>query len=74
MKGQPMPLYEYVCTDCDNEFEALVKHDEQAECPSCESAKTERRLSVPGAPKVAASLPSACNPNLPPCSPTCCRL
>ena len=69
-----MPLYEYTCHACDSAFEALVKFDEEAECPKCESAKVERRLSTPGAPRVKGSLPISCNTDLPPCSPTCCRL
>lgn len=69
-----MPLYDYVCTECETSFEALVKHQEEAACPACSSMKTERLLGVPAAPKVVASLPSACRTDLPPCSPNCCRL
>ena len=41
-----MPLYEYVCKDCDKEFELLVRASETPECPSCHGTELERRLSV----------------------------
>ncbi len=70
-----MPLYEYLCHDCEESFETLVQTGEEVECPSCHSSHLERLLSVPGAPKVQdSSLPMTCNPNLPPCGPGCCRI
>jgi putative FmdB family regulatory protein len=68
-----MPMYEYVCQECQHPFEALVFGDEQAECPECKGRKLERQLSVPGRPKVAASLPTACRSEGPPCGPVCGR-
>ena len=42
-----MPVYEYVCKDCEKEFEliqTLSDHESQeVKCPGCESAKVERR-------------------------------
>jgi putative FmdB family regulatory protein len=70
-----MPIYEYACKQCDHEFETLVLGDEAVECPKCQGSKLQRLLSVPGAPKVnSAGLPMACDSNLPPCGPGCCRL
>lgn len=71
-----MPLYEYVCRDCDHDFEALVfGADDEATCPQCESRKVEKQLSMPARPRTeAASLPTACDSSLPPCGPACCRL
>lgn len=69
-----MPLYEFVCRTCQREFEALVRHDEQAECPECQSRETERKLSLPGIPLVASAAHAACPTDLPPCGPGCCRL
>ena len=71
-----MPLYEYACPECTHALEALVFDGEEVECPACKSRKVERPLSLPARP---ASAPSAlplggCDPGLPPCSPTCCRL
>jgi putative FmdB family regulatory protein len=41
-----MPIYEYACGDCGNEFEALVRSDTIPECPNCHSSKLEKLLSV----------------------------
>ena len=41
-----MPIFEYVCKDCNHEFEALVYGKDQAECPKCHSGKLEPQLSV----------------------------
>ena len=31
-----MPIYEYICRKCGNEFEVLVfNKDEKPECPEC---------------------------------------
>ena len=41
-----MPIFEYVCKDCQHEFEALVFGKQKAECPKCQSKKLEPQLSV----------------------------
>ncbi len=41
-----MPIFEYVCKECQHEFEALVYGREKASCPKCESRKLEPKLSV----------------------------
>lgn len=41
-----MPIYEYVCRDCKNEFEALVRSDTVPVCPNCDSRELEKMLSV----------------------------
>lgn len=41
-----MPIYEYVCRDCDHGFEALVYGNEKAECPKCHSRKLAPQLST----------------------------
>jgi len=41
-----MPIFEYVCKDCQHEFEALVFGKQKAECPKCESKRLEPKLSV----------------------------
>ncbi len=66
-------MYEYACRECDHEFETLVYNGERVECPECQSTKLARQLSVPAKPR-AESPASACNANLPPCGPGCCRL
>jgi putative FmdB family regulatory protein len=41
-----MPIFEYVCEECQHEFEALVYGREKAVCPKCDSKKLRQRLSV----------------------------
>lgn len=41
-----MPIYEYACSDCGHEFEALVRSSTVPECPSCHSKALEKQLSV----------------------------
>ena len=41
-----MPIFEYICKECQHEFEALVFGQQQAECPKCQSKKLEPQLSV----------------------------
>ena len=41
-----MPIYEYTCTGCDEEFELLLRHDTIAVCPSCQSEDIKRHLSL----------------------------
>lgn len=41
-----MPIFEYVCKRCKNQFEELVfSQDEVAVCPSCGSTKTQKLMS-----------------------------
>jgi putative FmdB family regulatory protein len=44
-----MPIYEYVCGDCGQEFELLVRGSEKLSCPSCGKSKLNKQLSVPAA-------------------------
>ncbi len=44
-----MPLYEYKCKSCQNEFEALVsisKADKNQKCPKCGKEDTEKLVSA----------------------------
>jgi len=41
-----MPIFEYVCEQCDHEFEALVYGSEKPECPKCHGKKLTAQLSV----------------------------
>ena len=56
-----MPLFDYVCEECDHAFEALVSEDRKPSCPNCQSGRLARQLSrfaVAGAPS--ASEGAAC--------------
>jgi len=41
-----MPLYEYKCRGCGNDFEALVTSSETPSCPSCHSEELDKKFSV----------------------------
>ncbi len=42
-----MPIYEYLCTNCDRSFEAFVRPgDGGAQCPLCHGSKLKRELST----------------------------
>jgi len=40
-----MPIFEYVCQECDHQFEAIVQGSQKARCPKCESRKLEQQIS-----------------------------
>jgi putative FmdB family regulatory protein len=40
-----MPIFEYVCQECDHQFEAIVQGSKKARCPKCESKKLEQQIS-----------------------------
>jgi putative FmdB family regulatory protein len=44
-----MPIYEYTCRKCDQDFELLVRAEEEPACPSCGGQKLDKRFSVPAA-------------------------
>jgi len=42
-----MPIYEYACSGCGNQFEKLVRRfSEAVSCPACASAAVDKQLSV----------------------------
>jgi len=41
-----MPIYEYVCKQCNKSFETLVRASTTVECPACKSTSLEKQLSV----------------------------
>lgn len=40
-----MPIFEYVCRDCQHEFEILVSGETRPRCPECESRKLDKQIS-----------------------------
>ena len=74
-----MPIYEYRCTACQREFEAIVHGSQRAACPDCGGRKLDKRLSVfavgpssaPAAPRGAAGPCGSCGD---PRGPGSCRL
>jgi putative FmdB family regulatory protein len=41
-----MPIFEYACTKCGHEFEALTRSSSQPECPQCHAVELDKKLSV----------------------------
>lgn len=68
-----MPLYDYVCEECQHPFEALVFGGAEPECPSCKGKKLQRQMSLPARPPGESGLPAACRSTGPPCGPVCSR-
>ena len=42
-----MPIFEYRCRACRDEFETLVRTGDTPACPKCASAELEKLLSLP---------------------------
>ena len=40
-----MPIFEYICQDCDHQFESIVLGRRKPACPKCESKKLKQKLS-----------------------------
>ncbi|MCA9062491.1 MAG: zinc ribbon domain-containing protein [Planctomycetaceae bacterium] len=73
-----MPLFEFVCENCNAQFELLLSRNERAECPACHSKNVDKLMSSSaGRVGSSAALPiaGACPPpSHGPCGPGCCRL
>lgn len=41
-----MPIFEYACRGCGEQFEALTRASEPAHCPRCDSTDLDKKLSV----------------------------
>ena len=41
-----MPIFEYECKQCRSSFELLMRSDTRIACPSCESERVVRKLSL----------------------------
>jgi putative FmdB family regulatory protein len=51
-----MPIYEYVCMECEAHFEELVRGTEEIHCPDCAATNVSKQFSafaVHGTTKVA---------------------
>lgn len=60
-----MPIFEYQCASCGNEFELLVRNSSPApECPGCSGTELHKKLStfaaITGAAPARAELPASC--------------
>ena len=50
-----MPIFEYVCNQCQRRFEALVLGENKPSCPNCKGSNLEMQLSVFSVPAKAQS-------------------
>jgi putative FmdB family regulatory protein len=41
-----MPIYEYVCMECESHFEELVRNGLDPDCPDCGAANVRKQFSV----------------------------
>jgi putative FmdB family regulatory protein len=66
-----MPLYEYLCGECNRESELLVNSSQEPTCPECGSLRLTKLLSVVAAPSRNGS--AAAQRDLPqgPCGSSC---
>ena len=46
LRIKTMPIYEYVCMQCEAHFEELVRNGEQPDCPACGAANIRKQFSV----------------------------
>ena len=40
-----VPIYEYVCMECESHFEELVRGEQQVACPDCAGTNVSRQFS-----------------------------
>jgi putative FmdB family regulatory protein len=51
-----MPIYEFICSKCEHEFEALVpRPGAKAPCPECGGKRVKQKISAPGGFSVSGS-------------------
>ncbi len=56
-----MPIYEYICNKCGEEFEKLVYGDTRVKCPKCENEDIKKRFSLFGMSGVEKQTSSGCS-------------
>ena len=74
-----MPIFEYICKECQHRFETLVYGAEKAECPKCHGKKLDPQLSVfavsaKSSPSASASAGSPCGSCGDPRGPGACGM
>jgi putative FmdB family regulatory protein len=53
-----VPIYEYVCMECESHFEELVRGDEHVACPDCAATNVAKQFSSFAVHGAAKSSPS----------------
>lgn len=67
-----MPLYEFECKQCDQQFEFLQRAEQTPICPKCESPKVEKLLSMTASPKTSGESAARELPMMNCGTPRCC--
>jgi putative FmdB family regulatory protein len=57
-----VPIYEYVCRDCHQQFELIVRGSNAPACTACGSPNLQKQLSVFAAHTKQAAAPRAAGP------------
>ena len=60
-----MPIYEYSCDECREEFEFLVRGDERPNCPVCGGHQLVKEFSVSAAHSAGSSSLPVCDTPMP---------
>lgn len=42
-----MPLFDFICAECNTKFDAFVKKDVPIQCPNCQSSSLTKLVSAP---------------------------
>ncbi|MBI5199241.1 MAG: zinc ribbon domain-containing protein [Nitrospirae bacterium] len=67
-----MPIYEYHCPHCEEDFEKLVFSSTVVECPKCGASDVNKKLSVFGVSGVESRGESTSSDSCGTCSSTSC--
>jgi putative FmdB family regulatory protein len=60
-----MPIFEYQCPDCGEEFEEIRRHaerDEPIPCPKCSGRRPQRQISLFASSFAGAVAAASCSP------------
>ncbi len=78
VEWKQMPIYEYVCRDCQHRFETLVTAERRPACPTCHGQALDKQLSVfavsTGSRSAATAGPAPCTACGDPRGPGACDL
>lgn len=56
-----MPIFEYRCEECAEEFEKLVFNNTEVRCPKCDTKKVTKKFSLFGMSGVSKQTSSGCS-------------
>lgn len=54
-----MPIFEYVCRECNHRFEQLIQGSAEAACPQCKATQPDKQFSAFGVGGTTSLAPSA---------------